>query len=174
MNTKIDYIFRTESPWIYVGPGESARNEMIPSYFYSNPEMNICVRQLLGKRMRTVDSLMNEFAAALQFFEGFGNNWHALTECLEYMDEWLPSDAYILVIEGAEELLISEADEAVGYFLDVLHRVGEWWAKPITDNGRFNRKSIPFHVLIHVSDTVGSERIIAAACAQKIPIRQSN
>jgi hypothetical protein len=35
MNTKLDYLYRVEPPWIYVGPGESERKKWIPSYFYS-------------------------------------------------------------------------------------------------------------------------------------------
>ena len=51
------------------------------------------------------EALMNEFGAAFQFFEKFGDNWNALEETLGYIDEWLPADAYILTVERAEEVL---------------------------------------------------------------------
>src|SRR4030095_2905605 len=86
--TPHDYLFRVEAPWIYVGTGEPERKAWIPTAFYARPGLNVCTRQLRGQKMRTTRSLMDEVGAALQFFEGFGENWHALQECLEYMDEW--------------------------------------------------------------------------------------
>ena len=97
--TKLQYIFEISGPWITVGMGELERKKWIPSFYFSRPEANMCVRKLRGQKMRTKQSLMDEFAAALQFFEGFGENWDALGECLEYMDEWLPADVYLLVVE---------------------------------------------------------------------------
>jgi hypothetical protein len=173
MTTALSYLFKPESPWIYIGLGEFERMKWNPSHFYSQPEINVCVRSLRGKKMRTTQALMNEFAAALQFFDGFGENWYALRDCLEYMDEWLPADAYVLIIENAQELLHEEQPSAMSALLKTLHETGEWWAKPIADNGRFNRKEIPFHVLLNVSDNEPSaaEKIIAIAQETNIPVR---
>jgi hypothetical protein len=173
MNTTLDYLFRVESPWIYVGPGEAERRKWNPSHFYARPDYNVCVRQLRGPKMRTTKALMNEFGAALQFFEGFGENWHALEECLEYMDEWLPAHLYVLVIERAEELLQEEPEDQMSTLLTTLHKIGEWWAKPIKDNDRFNRPAIPFHVLINVSEGVpaSAQSIIHVARATGVPVR---
>ena len=123
--------------------------------------------------MRTTPDLMNEFAAALQFFDGFGENWHALEECLTYLDEWLPADAYILVIENADELLRDEEPQQLMALLKTLHQAGDSWAQPIADNGRFDRKGIPFHVLLNVSDGASSagERITASAREANVPFR---
>ena len=98
--------------------------------------------------MRTRQALMNEFGAAMQFFDGFGENWYALNECLCYMDEWLPGDGYILVVTGAKYLLIDEDRRELDQLIQTLEIVGEEWRKPITDNERFNRGSIPFHVIL--------------------------
>jgi hypothetical protein len=116
---------------------------------------------------------MNEFGAALQFFEGFGENWYALKECLEYLDEWLPADAYILVIENSEELLEEEPPNQLSAFLKTLHEAGDFWMKPISDNDRFNRKGIPFHVMLNVSDNkpLAIDRILKIALAANIPVR---
>jgi len=123
--------------------------------------------------MRTVTGLMNEFGASLQFFEGFGENWHALLECLEYLDEWLPAEAYVLVIEGAEELLRDEQSGQTIALLKTLHDAGEWWSKPITDNDRFNRNAIPFHVLLNVAEghRTAVEQLIGIAAEANVPIR---
>lgn len=171
--TTLDSLFLVESPWLYIGFGEPERKKWIPSYFYTRTGMNVCVRRLRGKKMRTLDSLMDEFGASLQFFDGFGENWYALSECLSYLDEWLPADAYILVVENAEELLQDEEPAQIEALFVTLHDVGEWWAKAITDNGRFNRKERPFHVLLNVSkkESLAIERIVYIANNANIPIK---
>jgi hypothetical protein len=117
---------------------------------------------------------MDEFAAALQFFLGFGENWHALLECLEYLDEWLPADAYVLVIEDAEELLCEARQDEFLALLKTLHEAGNWWSKPITDNGRFNRGACPFHVLLYFSSRgqAAALKIAEIADLGEIPIRR--
>ena len=174
MKTALDYLFRVESPWIYVGCGEPERKKWIPSYFYSHTGINTCVRRLRGKKMRTKAALMDEFGASLQFFDGFGENWDALGECLVCLDEWLLANVYILVIESAEELLQDEHSDQMVALLKTLHDAGESWAKPITDNGRFDRGAIPFHVLLNVSENEPSavDEIARVAGEAKIPIRR--
>jgi hypothetical protein len=174
MKTALDYLFRIEPPWIYVGSGEAERTKWIPSCFYSREEIEVCVRRLRGKKMRTTAALMNEFAASLQFFEGFGENWYALGECLNYLDEWLPADAYVLVVEGAEELLKDEQPEQMAALMKTLHEAGEWWSKPIAGDDPFNRNGIPFHVLLNVAETEPSaaDRICNIAAQVKVPVRR--
>ena len=173
MNTKLDYLFRVESPWIYVGLGEPERKNWFPSHFYSRSGINVCTRRLRGKKMRSTKALMSEFGATLQFFDGFGENWYALRECLECLDEWLPADAYVLVVENAEELLQEERPNQMSALLKTLHETGETWAKPIADNDRFDRREIPFHILMHVSDSepLAAERIINSARETNVPVR---
>lgn len=173
MNTKLDYLFRVEPPWVYVGTGEPEREKWIPPFFYSREGLNVCVRVLRGKKMRTTPDLMDEFGASLQFFGGFGENWYALEECLDYLDEWLPADAYVLVIEGAEELLRDESPEQMAALLITLKNAGDWWSKPITDNDRFNRSAIPFHVLFNVGEKESSamNRIVHIAAEANVPVR---
>ena len=174
MNTKLDYLFRVESPWIYVGSAEPERKKWNPQHFYARTSVNACARLLRGHKMRTRDALMNEFGAALQFFEGFGENWPALGECLECLDEWMPAAAYVLTVERAEEVLQDEQPLQMEALLKTLHDAGEWWAKPISNNDRFNRDAIPFHVLLNVTDGFSTEndRIVRLAEASHVPIRQ--
>jgi Barstar (barnase inhibitor) len=173
MNTTLDYLFRIDAPWVFLGCGEPERLKVIPSAFYARPAKNACVRVLRGNKMRTEQDLMNEISAALQFFEGFGENWYALEECLRYLDEWLPADAYIMIVESADEVLIDD-DEQLWAFLKTVHLAGEWWSKPIADNGRFNRGPVPFHVLLHLNneDPVSLERFRDAAQKADVSIRR--
>ena len=123
--------------------------------------------------MRNTDALMSEFGAALQFFDGFGENWYALEECLACLDEWLPAEAYILVVERAEELLQDSDSAEMISLLRVLHESGKSWASPIEDGDRFDRPAVPFHVLFNVSTAMPSNeiRIIGAARDAGIPLR---
>ena len=116
---------------------------------------------------------MDEFAAVLQFFDGFGKNWNALRECLEYLDEWMPADAYVLVVERSEELLADDDADQMTALLKTLHEVGDWWSKPVTNNDQFDRKEVPFHVLLNTSEngTASAGRIIELAKEIKVPVR---
>jgi hypothetical protein len=167
-----DYLHRVESPWIYLGAGERERKSWIPSHFYARDERSLCVRKLRGQKMRDKAALMNEFGAALQFFDGFGENWHALGDCLRSLDEWLPGDGYVLVVENADVLLRDEPAEMV-WLLKVLHEVGAFWAKPIADGDRFDRPARPFHVLLHLAEDVFATdtNIARAARDAGIPLR---
>ena len=164
VRTRLDDLFRVGSPYIQVGLGEPERRPWIPSVFYARDGMEVCVRQVRGWKMRSTPALMTEFGAALQFFVGFGENWHALEECLSDLDEWLPADAYVLVVERAEEVLADELG-ALPALLTTLDRAGSFWSHPIRDNGRFNRPAIPFHVLLHLSDAAKEQaaRFVEAA-----------
>lgn len=170
----LGFLFRVEKPWIYVGPGEPERLAWIPSAFYARAGLDVCVRTLRGWKMKTTQALMSEFGAALQFFEGFGENWHALEECLDYLDEWLPADVYVLVVERAEDLLADEP-EALADFLTTVNLSGNWWAKPVAGNGRFDRHALPFHVLLNVSSDAADaeERIVQAAGSRSVDVRRS-
>ena len=169
--TRHDYLFQVEAPWIYVGVGEPERRHLIPTAFYARPGLNVCTRRLRGGKMRTTQSLMDEFGAALQFFKGFGENWYALEECLGYMDEWLPAEAYILLIEQAESILADEDEDQLAALLVTMHRVGEWWSRAVTDNDRFNRAALPFHCLFLGSKLGELGRILDVASKQAIPVR---
>lgn len=173
VRTVNDFLFKVESPWLYLGEGESDRRKWNPESFYSREGMRVCVRQLRGNKMRTVSDLMSEFGAALQFFEGFGENWHALAECLNYLDEWLPADAYVLVVERATEVLADEQPDQLEALLLTLHEAGEWWAKPVEGNSRFDRGPVPFHVLLNTPSSLLSDidRIKRAARRVNVPMR---
>lgn len=171
--TSLDFLFRLEAPWVSIGPLEPERIKWVPSFFYAREGLSVCVRRLRGQKMRTTEGLMTEFGAALQFFDGFGENWHALEECLGYLDEWLPAQSYVLVVERAEETLCESGLGAMIALLKVLHATGEFWSRPITDGGRFDRPGVPFHVLFNLSSSaVGIEsELVRSAAHAGIPIR---
>lgn len=147
--TSLDFLWSSTSPWIYVGPGEADRAGWNPTHFYSFDGLDVCTRRLRGEKMRCTADLMNEAAAALQFFDNFGENWYALEECLCYLDEWMPAEAYVIVIERSEELLVGD-DVALRALLATLHAAGEFWSRPVEGSDRFVRGAVPFHILLNV------------------------
>jgi hypothetical protein len=108
---------------------------------------DVVVRKIRGQKSETLAEMMNEFGAALQFFDGFGENWHALEELLCYLDEWLPALGYVLVVTNADRLLEKEQDQ-FEWFVRVLNDVGDWWARPAENNDRFDRPPYPFKVVL--------------------------
>jgi hypothetical protein len=149
MNPKL--LYQPDPPWILLHALSEGEQKWLPSYLYAMEGYSPIVRVLRGKKMRTRQGLMDEFGATLQFFEGFGENWHALKDCLSYLDEWMSGEAYILVITRPHEVLVEEPEE-LRWLVVTLNEVGEWWSRPITDNDRFNRSAIPFHAVLQCEE----------------------
>ena len=57
-----------------------------------------------GKRCKSKASFFREFSAAMQFPSYFGENWDALNECLQDLNEWLSFKAITIVIEDYDLL----------------------------------------------------------------------
>jgi Barstar (barnase inhibitor) len=166
--TRLDFLFRVEAPYVFLGAGEEGREKWNPGHFYSAQGLDSCVRRLRGNKMRTTGELMTEFGAVLQLFEGFGENWYALEECLSYLDEWLPAEAYVLVVDRAEEVLADEPTDLAA-FLKTIDAAGEFWSKPVEGNGRFDRGPVAFHVLLNLSgadESLEAESRIRYAAAE--------
>jgi Barstar (barnase inhibitor) len=140
-------VFSASPPWVVLQMSGSEDREQNQDTIFQREGVRVVTRRLRGGKMRSRQGLMDEFGAALQFFEGFGENWHALSECLSYVDEWLPADCYILVVTDSHLVLSDEKLEQLHWLLAVLGEVGAWWSTPIVDNDRFNRPAVPFHVL---------------------------
>ena len=139
------------APFIILKAQTTDDVQWLPEILYKVDGKHLVARRLRGSKMRTKQALMDEMAAALQFFEGFGENWHAVKDCLISLREWMPADIYVIIISGAEDLLI-EDEVALHWLLVTLHEVGEFWAVSIEDNDIFNRPAVPFRVVLQVSD----------------------
>jgi RNAse (barnase) inhibitor barstar len=84
------------------------------------------VRVVRGKKMRTATDLFDEFAAAFQFPDYFGENWNAFDECLDDL-EWLPATEYVLLLLEAGDALSHESEEEFSVFIRILHSVSQSW-----------------------------------------------
>lgn len=134
------------SRFIQLSDIQNETEAQTPNALFGNPPPGTIIRRLRGGKMRSLQGLMDEFGAALQFFEEFGENWHALKECLFYLDEWLPADQYILLIPSSHQVLVDDPSQ-LKWLLTTLHEVGQWWLEPITDNEPFNRPSKEFRAV---------------------------
>lgn len=105
------------------------------------------VRRLNGLAMRDEAGLHAEVARSLGFPSYYGRNWSALEDCLVDL-AWLPAPAYLLVVESAQDVLAEEPDERVGLLGDLLVRVARFWSSPVEDGDVFDRRAVPFHVVL--------------------------
>lgn len=108
----------------------------------------LTVRVLRGPKMRTLDALFDEAAAALQFPLYFGENWNAFHECLSQTD-WPPGTAgVVLVITDAFDVLADEPAELPVLVRSIAHAVSAY-SKPIARGQWWDRPAIPYHVVLH-------------------------
>lgn len=103
----------------------------------------LVVARLDGARMTDAHLVFYEFSDALLFPAYFGWNWAALSDCLRDLN-WLPAEAYLIVVERAALLMSSTPDERQVLFR-VLSRAVRDWANPL---GRPHGEGVPFKVLL--------------------------
>jgi hypothetical protein len=85
------------------------------------------VRLVRGNKMRLVNNLFDEFAAAFQFPCYFGENWNAFDECLADL-EWLPASGYVLFVTNAADVLRDEPPSEFITFARLLHSISDEWS----------------------------------------------
>jgi hypothetical protein len=114
-------------------------------------EPSVVMRLLRGDDMSTSRLFFAQFAAALQFPLYFGKNMNALAECLADLGDWLPGDAYTLVISQATSVLHDESTDDFAAFFKLLSDVSKEWAVGTLPGANWERRPTPFHVALHVS-----------------------
>jgi len=107
----------------------------------------LAARVLRGKKMRSTARLFDEFGAALQFPDYFGENWAALDECLADLS-WVPAEGYALLVVQPEAVLADNNGDSLDVLRTILVRVAEHWATPISRGQWWDRPAIPFHVVL--------------------------
>jgi RNAse (barnase) inhibitor barstar len=134
-------LFRAAPPYLHLWVASLADAYEFAWSIQQTPGRQAIVRVIRGAKSRSAADFFNECAAALQFPDYFGENWDALDECLRDL-EWLPGDAYLLVLTDADLLLDRDADE-LGTLLKLLEHAANEWAKA-HDSQNVPR---PFHVV---------------------------
>jgi RNAse (barnase) inhibitor barstar len=114
---------------------------------------------LRGRRCTDVPAMFGEYARQLRFPDYFGRNWAALEDCLTDL-AWLPAPGYVVLLDGAESLLVDERPAELVRFVDLLDRVGRFWATPVEEGEAWDRPSVGFHTVLATS-TEGRRRALA-------------
>ena len=142
---ELDGLLHPDEPWLHVlvaTPGEAADAALTWQRAGAGRR---AARWLRGPKMRTTAGLFDEVAAALQFPPYFGENWDALDECLTDL-EWLPADAYALLVLDAIYLLDREGPEPRRILWETLARAALEWGQPA--GGAVPRSAKAFRVLL--------------------------
>src|SRR5678815_5157346 len=119
--TALEFLHRVEQPWVTVREAEPESRRWIHSHFYGTDDGRTCVRVLRGSAMRTMPALMSECRAAFQFGGNFKGGWHALEEHLSYLDEFVPANGYVVIIEEGDQVLADEPIQTLQTFVHTLH-----------------------------------------------------
>jgi RNAse (barnase) inhibitor barstar len=93
------------------------------------PSGTLVVARLDGSKMSGVDEIFGQFSDTLGFPAYFGWNWNALFDCLSDLS-WRPADAYLIVVDRAEEMLSGRQEERSALF-SVLSKAAREWANPL-------------------------------------------
>jgi hypothetical protein len=161
----LDRLVEPEKPWLHLlVMGETEACDLL-SDVPSSPQEPVVTRVMRGHKGTTAADLFDEFAAALQFPCYFGENWDAFDECLTDL-EWLPADAYVLLITRTIHLLEREPSEHFRQFLNILVEAGQTWSQPA--EGQWPRPPRAFHVILQCASAEEKplrERLKAAGAA---------
>lgn len=153
-----------EPPYLYLSIASPKRFAEYAYRLNYEQGSKLAVRIVRGNKMRRLDDLYDEFAAALQFPDYFGENWDAFDECLADL-EWLPAAGYVLLISGAVEVLSEEPERQFATFVSVLSGICEEWARAKTPK--------PFHVLFQCTESdVESLRRRSQSTLASVPISE--
>jgi RNAse (barnase) inhibitor barstar len=135
--------------------------------FLSEKYQNAVIKIIRGEKSKSKTPFFNEVSAALQFPAYFGENWDAFEECINDL-EWLPGDAYILLVSEATQLfgnakykkdfrtLIEILEDTNKQKLEVKHHsAGE--SKPVSFHVVFQCTETKVNIFKHRLDEVSAK-----------------
>ncbi|NMN96173.1 barstar family protein [Antrihabitans stalactiti] len=94
---------------------------------YRLPELGYVVREVRGAKMPTVGAVFDEFAAAFQFPDYFGENKDAFDECMRDLEEFVgAAKGYVVVVRDAAQLLRDEPAERAWFADAMAFYASEW------------------------------------------------
>ncbi len=151
-----DILHSTEPPCLYVtqATADDLAN-LVLRLVAVHP--GAAVRVVRGRKSRSVAAFFDEVSAALQFPYYFGENWNAFDEMIVDLD-WLPAEAYLLVLADADSLLADAEDEDFRILTETLSRARQAWLTPNQYVPR-ERPPTPFHVVLQCSDADGLAKV---------------
>lgn len=118
--------------------------------------LDLTVRVVRGRKMRSVLGLLDEFASALQFPLYFGENRDAFDECIADL-AWLPQARGIVVVVTEPDEVLAEANPAdLNWLASSLAEAGQTFSEPIALSEWWDRPPVPFHIVfVGDRDSIG-------------------
>jgi RNAse (barnase) inhibitor barstar len=115
----------SDAPFVFLSNGSTFQlDNTIPVWC----EAGLTVRKVRGRKMRLLNSLYDEFAAAFQFPLYFGENFMALDDFMTDLDWMDISKGLVLVITEPEQMLAKENPvEDLPALIELLVRAKEYW-----------------------------------------------
>jgi RNAse (barnase) inhibitor barstar len=141
---KLERLLTPEQPWLHILIATHAETDLVLAGLAGLGKGKAVCRVVRGNKATTTSDLFDELSAALQFPIYFGENWDAVDECLTDL-EWLPAEAYILVITESVHLLEKTTSDQLTLFISLLEGAAEEWSRPV--HGQWARPARAFHVL---------------------------
>ncbi|HWC22836.1 MAG TPA: barstar family protein [Flexivirga sp.] len=111
-------------------------------------EAGLTARVVRGRKMRTVEGLLDEFAAALQFPLYFGENEDAFNECIAELETLPAGEGYVVTVTEPDQVLGDEDIAALGWLVRSLTSAAEEWARPVELGEWWDRPAVPFHLVL--------------------------
>jgi Barstar (barnase inhibitor) len=139
----------TEAPFFHLFVGDIGDLGKYHASLRSKEKLGVVVRLLRGENMNKWLFLFNEMAAALQLPLYFGKNINALDECLADLNDWLPAEAYVLVISQTMLVLSEEREDDFVAFFRLLVDISKDSAGGTLPGANWKRKPTPFHVVLN-------------------------
>lgn len=117
------------------------------------------VRVVRGHKMRTLSSVFDEFAAALQFPLYFGQNKDAFDECIRDLPRLPVSAGIVVVVVSPDETLADAPPRELEWLVDSLSAAAAEWATPIDLGEWWDRAAVPFHVVLDLGATTATSDV---------------
>jgi hypothetical protein len=125
MRTVEKFLADSDSPVFGVVTAKAAQAAALR---YRLPELGYVMREVRGAKMPTVEAVFDEFAAAFQFPDYFGENKDAFDECMRDLEEFVGvAKGYVVVVRDAAQLLRDEPAE-LAWFADAMAFYASEWS----------------------------------------------
>ena len=140
-------IFGVSSPYFHLYIGEEKSFSVYCLSEFKIKKENYCSKMIRGKKCNTKEKLFDEFAAAFQFPDYFGENWDAFNECINDLD-WISAKGYFIFI-SCFDLFLKSYEQDLKIFVEVMEAAGKSWTNAENENANWEKLSTPFHIILH-------------------------
>ena len=118
----------------------------LDTYWWPVTDNRITTFRIRACFCRSLPAFYKEISAALQFPIGFGNNIHALEDCLGDLD-WIRGNSIAVVVWDASEFLVDETADLATSVLCAIERACVEQSNPVNAGWPSNQPARALHFL---------------------------